>query len=121
VVSQPSKSQLEKAAQQVESATETLAQSLKQLGKPETAQGQAAKKNLDTLATTLQAGMNQLKTTLNSSSSSTLAQISAITAMLSTMAGKLKLAGTNLKNFAPDGELEQAFKQASACQRYVHS
>src|SRR5215471_3452059 len=121
VAAQPSKSQLSRAARQVESATETLAQSLKQLGKPETAQGQAAKKNLDALATTLQTGMNQLKTTMNSSSSGTLAQISAITATLSTMAGKLQLAGSNLKNFAPSGELKQAFEQSSACQKYIHS
>jgi len=124
VTSQPSKSQLQNAGQQIESATETLAQSLKQLGKPDTAQGEAAKKNLNALATTLQNGMNQLKQTLNSSSSGaagSLAQISAITATLSTMANSLKLAGGNLKNFAPSGELRQAFQQASACQKYIHS
>jgi hypothetical protein len=121
VTSQPSKSALQNAAKQAESATETLAQSLKALGKPETAQGEAAKKNLDALATTLQNGMNQLKQTMSSSSSGTLAQISAITATLSTMASELKVTGTNLKNFAPSGELKQAFQQSSACQKYIHS
>ena len=124
VTSQPSSSQLRQAERQIESATETLAHSLKELGPPETAQGQAAKKNLDTLATTLQSGMNQLKTTLNnapSGSAGALAQISALTATLSTMANKLKLAGGNLKNFAPNGELKQAFQQAGACQKYIHS
>jgi DNA repair exonuclease SbcCD ATPase subunit len=121
--SQPSKSQLKDAEEQIESATETLAKSLKQLGRPDTAQGQAAKKNLDVLATSLQNGMNQLKETLSSSSSGTagtLAQISAITATLTTMANSLKLAGGNLQKFAPSGELKQAFQQASACQQYVH-
>src|SRR5262245_11706666 len=115
VASQPSASQLNKAARQVESATESLAQSLKQLGKPETAQGQAAKKNLDALATTLQNGMTELKTTLNnapSGAAGTLAQISALTTTLTNMANKLKVAGGNLENFAPDHELEQAFQQA---------
>lgn len=124
VTSQPSKSGLQKAAHEVESATETLAQSLKHLGKPDTAQGQAAKKNLDALATTLQTGMNQLKTTLNnapSGAAGTLSQISALTTTLTSMANKLKLAGNNLKNFTPDGELKQAFQQASACKRYIHS
>jgi hypothetical protein len=37
------------------------------------------------------------------------------------MANKLKIAGGNLKNFAPSGELQQGFQQASACQKYVHS
>ena len=124
VAAQPSKSQLNRAARQVESATETLAQSLKQLGKPETAQGQAAKKNLDALATTLQTGMNQLKTTLDnapSGAAGTLAQITALTTTLTNMANKLKVAGGNLENFAPDHELEQAFQQSSACKQYIHS
>ena len=123
VTSQPSKSALQKAAQQAESATETLARSLKQLGKPDTAQGQAAKKNLDALANTLQTGLNQLKATLNnapSGAAGTLAQISALTTTLSSAASKLKLVGANLNNFAPSGELKQAFQQAGACQKYVH-
>ncbi|HEX6952133.1 MAG TPA: hypothetical protein VF124_05015 [Gaiellaceae bacterium] len=124
VTSQPSKGALQKAAQQVESATETLAESLKNLGKPETAQGQAAKKNLDAIATSLQTGMDQLKQTLNNAPSGaggTFAQISALTTTLANMANKLKLAGGNLKTFAPSGELQQAFRQAGACQKYVHS
>ena len=124
VTSQPSTSQLRQAERQIENATETLAQSLKQLGKPETAQGQAAKKNLDALATTLQSGMNQLKTTLNnapSGAAGALTQISALTTTLANMANKLKLAGGNLENFAPSGELKDAFQQASACQKYIHS
>jgi DNA repair exonuclease SbcCD ATPase subunit len=124
VTSQPSAAALQKAFRQVESATQTLAQSLKQLGKPETAQGQAAKKNLDALANALQAGMSQLKATLDnapSGAAGTLSQITAITKTLTNMANKLKLAGGNLKNFAPSGELEQAFRQAAACKPYVHS
>jgi hypothetical protein len=124
VTSQPSNSALRQAERQVESATETLAQSLKQLGPPDTAQGEAAKKNLDALATTLQTGMNQLKTTLNnapSGAAGAMAQISALTTTLTTMANKLKIAGGNLKNFAPSGELQQGFHQASACQKYIHS
>jgi hypothetical protein len=123
VTSQPSKSALQTAAQQVESATETLAQSLKQLGKPDTAQGAAAKQNLDALANTLQSGMTQLKATLNnapSGTAGTLSQISALTTTLTSLANKLKVAGVNLQNFAPDGELKHAFNQASACQQYVH-
>jgi len=123
ITSQPSKSQLQNAAGEVESATETLARSLKQLGKPETAQGEAAKQNLGALANTLQSGMTQLKTTLNnapSGTAGTLSQISALTTTLTSMAYKLKLAGTNLQNLAPDGELQQAFHQSSACQQVVH-
>jgi hypothetical protein len=123
VTSQPSGSQLRRAGRQIESATQTLADSLKQLGPPDTAQGEAARKNLDTLTTNLDNGMNKLQQTLSSSSSGvagTLAQISAITATLSSMAGSLELAGGNLKDLAPSGELEQAFHQADACKSLVH-
>jgi hypothetical protein len=123
VTSQPSTSALKQAGTQIESATETLAKSLKQLGKPDTAQGEAAKQNLDTLATTLEGGLNKIKTTLNTNSSGAagaLAQISTITTTLSAMANNLKIAGANMKNFAPSGELKQAFEQAKACQPYLH-
>ncbi len=123
-MSQPSGAALQKAFQQVETATQTLAQSLKKLGKPETAQGQAAKKNLDALANALQTGMSQLRTTLDNAppgAAGTLSQVTAITTTLTNMANKLKLAGGNLKNFAPSDELEQAFRQAGACKPYVRS
>jgi hypothetical protein len=123
VASQPSPSQLRRAGRKVERATETLARSLKELGTPETAQGEAAKKSLDTLATSLQNGMNKLEQTLGSSPSGvagTLAQISALTATLSSMAHALELAGGNLKDLAPGDELEQAFHQASACKSLVN-
>ena len=122
VAANPSESSIKKAGQQFEAATETLATSLKGLGKPDTAQGQAAQQNIDTLATTLEGGMNKIKQTLKSSSGAAgvLSQITTITGTLSAMANNLKMAGNNLKNFAPSGELQQAFKNASACQPYVH-
>jgi hypothetical protein len=122
VASQPSKTALQNAGKQIETATETLAHSLKQLGKPDTAQGEAAKKNLDTLATTLQLGMTQIKNALNKpSSGGTMAQIATISTTLSAMANNLKMAGSSLKNFAPSNELKQAFEQSSACKPYIHS
>jgi hypothetical protein len=123
VMSHPSKSQLRQAGRQIESATGTLVRSLKQLGPPDTAQGEAAKKSLDQLTTSLESGLNKLKETLNGSPSGAagaLSQISTITATLSAMADDLKLAGTNLKNLAPSHELEQAFQQAGACQTFLH-
>ena len=121
VASQPSKSALQKAGQQIESATTTLTTSLKQLGKPETAQGQAAKQNIDALATSLESDMNKVKDTLNSTSSgaaSTLSAVSSVSATLATMAQSLTLAAGNLKSFAPSGELKQAFHESSACKPY---
>jgi exonuclease VII large subunit len=118
--SQPSPAQLQKAGQDIEQATQTLAQSLKQLGTPETAQGQAAKQSLDTLATSLENGMNKINQELKSGGG-ILSQVTTIGATLTTMANSLKLAGSNLKSLAPGADLEHAFQQASACQKYVHS
>jgi hypothetical protein len=121
VTSQPSTAQIRQAGRQVESATRTLAQSLKQLGTPDTAQGKAARKSLDTLVTTLDNGMNKLHETLSANSSAgLLSQLSTIGATLATMASNLSLAGGNLKQLAPDGELQHAFEQASACRPYHH-
>jgi hypothetical protein len=122
VASEPSKSALQDAGKQIETATETLVHSLKQLGTPDTAQGEAAKQNLDTLATTLQLGVTKIKDTLNSpSSGGETGQIATISTTLSAMANNLKMAGSSLKNFAPSNELKQAFEQSSACKPYIRS
>jgi hypothetical protein len=118
--SQPSPAQLQKAGQDIEHATQTLATSLKQLGTPETAQGQAAKQSLDMLATSLESGMNKINQELKSGGG-VLSQVMTIGTTLTMMANSLKLAGSNLKSLAPGADLQQAFQQASACQKYVHS
>ncbi len=119
VTTQPSESHIRQAGRDFDHATKTLTQSLKQLGTPETAQGQAAKKSLDTLVTTLDNGMNKIDDAL-SASGSVLSQISTISATFATMASDLKLAGANLNNVAPSDELKQAFHQADACKQYIH-
>ena len=124
VASQPSKSALEQAGKGIKSATETLTHSLKQLGKPDTAAGEAAKKNLNMLATTLQNDLNKIEETLNTNASGAagaLSQISTLTATLASMAHSLSAAVGNLKQADPSGELEQAFQQASACKPYSKS
>jgi hypothetical protein len=117
--SHPSESQLRKTGRDIERATQTLARSLKQLGTPETAQGQAAKQSLDTLATSLENGMNKIDQTLTSGDGLML-QVAAMGTTLTSMANSLQLAGSNLKSLAPGAELQQAFKQSSACKAYAH-
>ena len=119
VTTQPSESQIRQAGRDFDTATKTLTHSLKQLGTPDTAQGQGAKQSLDTLVTTLDNGMSKIDDAL-SSSDGVLSQISTISATLATMANDLKLAGANLDQLAPSGELQQAFHQAAACRQYVH-
>jgi hypothetical protein len=116
--SQPSESQLRQTGRNIESATQTLARSLKQLGTPETAQGQAAKQSLDTLATSLENGKNKINEDLKSGDGLML-QVASIGTTLTSMANSLKLAGANLKGLAPGADLQQAVQQASACKPYV--
>lgn len=118
----PKGSALEEAGNQVEEATQTLAQSLKKLGKPDTAQGQAAKEGVDSLATVLSNDVAKIKETLKPTpptAAAALQQVSAVTATLATMAHNLTLAVGHLKQFDPSGELEKAFHQAPACSAYV--
>ena len=119
--SNPSESQLRQAGRDIDRATKTLTKSLQQLGPPDTAQGQAAKQSLDTLATSLENGMNKINEELKSGSgASLLLQVTSIGATLTTMANSFKLAGTKLKAIAPGADLQQAFQQANACKQYVH-
>jgi len=117
--SQPSESQLRKTGRDIDRATKTLTQSLKQLGPPDTAQGEAAKLSLDMLATSFENGMNKIDQDLKSGDGLML-QVASIGTTLTKMASSLKLAGANLKQLAPTAELQQAFRQAGACKPYLH-
>lgn len=117
--SQPSESQLRKTGRDIERATQTLARSLKELGTPNTAQGQAAKQSLDTLATSLENGRDKVDQTLKSGDGLML-QVAAIGTALTTMANSLELTGKNLKSLAPGADLQQAIHQTDACKQYVH-
>jgi hypothetical protein len=115
----PSSSDLRRAGRQLEDATTTLTRSLKQLGKPDTASGEAAKKNLDTLSTELSQGMDKIQETLkpasSSSAASALAALSTASATLATMVTDLTQAVDHMKQLDPKGELQHAFQQADAC------
>ena len=117
--SQPSESQLRKTGRNIDRATQTLTSSLKELGTPETAQGQAAKQSLDTLATSLGNGMSKIDQDLKSGDGLML-QVASIGTTLTSMANSFKLAGSNLKSLAPGADLQQAVQQASACKPFVH-
>ena len=120
----PSTSEVQDAGDEVRDATEEMTQSLKELGKPETAAGGAAKQNLDTLVTVLTNDKEKIEETLNTKPPNTaaaLAQVSTVSATLATMVQNLNLAVANLKKAEPSGELEQAFNQAPACAPYFAS
>lgn len=113
----PSSSDLRQAGRQFDDATTTLTRSLKQLGKPDTAGGEAAKKNLDTLATELSDGKDKIEEALKSTSSAAeaLGAITTVSATVATMGHNVTATVDDMKQLDPKGELEQAFHQAAAC------
>jgi chromosome segregation ATPase len=121
---QPTKSNLRRVERQVEQATTKLARSLKQLGTPNTAAGQQAKKTLQRLSTQFSKNVNKIQQALKatpSSAANALATLSTVSATLATMAQNLSLAAANLKQANVKGEVQQAFKQAPACKAFFAS
>lgn len=117
----PSQSDLKQAGRDIEDATKTLTKSLKDLGPPNTAAGQAAKANIDSLATVLSNDMDKIDETLKTSpptAAAALQQISTVSATLASMVHNLTLAFGRLKQVDPGGELEKAFKQSPSCQQF---
>ncbi len=117
----PSSSDVQAAGGEVRDATQALTQSLKKLGKPDTATGGAAKENLDTLETAMSNDKEKIEETLKTkppTAAAGLAQLSTVTASLAAIVHNLNLAVGNLKKLEPTSELEKAFHEAPACAPY---
>jgi hypothetical protein len=115
---------LTKAANQADDATKTLVQSLKKLGVPETAQSQAAKKNLTALENSLTQGLTSIEDALKSGDTSltgVATTLATVTTELGNMATALSTSVGSLKQLNPGSDLEKAFKQAPSCSAYVSS
>ena len=114
-----SKGSLEDAADAVGSATSSLESDLKDLGKPDTEAGQQAKDAVDELSSALQAGVDSIKTAVDDVSgvSGVVTVVTTIGTTLATMQSQVTSAFTTLKGLDAQGELQDAFEQASACQQ----
>lgn len=100
------------AEQQVKDATDTFTTEVKKLGKPKTDAGDQAKETVDTLAAQLR---TDLETVENASGSGLVQTLSVVTTALTTAQTQVKTAFDQLKTLDAQGELSDAFKQASAC------
>jgi hypothetical protein len=112
-----SKSTLQKAADQVKSATQSFVGSVENLGKPETKAGAQAKTALDQLSTEISTERDKINT-----ATSGITSLSGIIAAAPTVLNSLKTMRTDvsttykqLQTLDASGELSNAFKQASAC------
>ena len=117
VKSDPSKSGLQTAAADAKSATETLSSDLKGLGKPDTPAGQQAKDDLDQLSTELNKDVSTIEGAVQgvSGASDLPGAVLTVTTTLATMETQVKTTVTDLQGLDDQGELKNAFANASAC------
>jgi hypothetical protein len=119
VAKSPSKSSVQSAAGDVKDATSTLADTLKGLGKPDTAAGDQAKSTVDTLSQQLSSGVDKIEGATKDVSGLTgaLQAASAVTSTLATMSTNVKNSVNALQSLQGQGqaELKTAFTQSSAC------
>jgi hypothetical protein len=112
-----SKDSLTSAGDDLKSATTTFVDDVKSLGPPDTASGQKAKDEIDTLADELSTDADTIKSALNdiSSGSGIAAAVSTITTTAQKMGTQAQTAVNNLKGLDAKGELKSAFENAPNC------
>jgi hypothetical protein len=119
IANSPSKSSVQSAAGDVKDATSTLADTLKGLGKPDTAAGDQAKSTVDTLSEQLSSGVDKIEGATKDVSglSGALQAASVVTSTLATMTTDVKNSVNDLESLQGQGkdELKTAFTQSSAC------
>ena len=96
----------------MQKATDTFVDKVKSLGKPDTNAGEQAKTTLDTLSGQLQTGLDTVK---DAGDQGLVQSLSTVTTALATAQTQIKTAFDQLKGLDAQGELSDAFKQASAC------
>jgi len=113
-----SKSSLQDAAAQVKAADQTLADTLKNLGKPDTKAGAQAKQSLDQLSTEISTEQQKISAAIGGVTSVTgiVAAAPVVLDSLKTMGTDVSTTFKQLQSLDASGELSSAFDQASACQ-----
>lgn len=118
LASEPTQTQFQNAAHQVEVSTQGLQSSLQQLGKPPTSTSASVQQSIATLRTELLNGKKQIQNTLNGNYSSASQLKSAVASVRKTAASMLSAFSTtvdDLKSLDPGSELAKAFQQTTAC------
>jgi hypothetical protein len=112
-----SENSLESAVDDVSDATSTLADDLKDAGRPDTDDGQQAKDVVDQLADEVETGVQTIGDALDDASGGTglLQAITTISGTLATMGDQVRAAVDQLEQLDPAGELNDALKNAEDC------
>jgi hypothetical protein len=113
------KQSLEGALDRAKSSTETLADDLEGLGRPDTSVGKQAKSEVDDLATQLDDDVSTIEDAVDSASGvqGIVSAASVVTDTLTTMGRQVQATLTNLQDLAGQGtnEIKSAFQQSSSC------
>jgi hypothetical protein len=114
-----SKNALQSTANDVKDATNTLADDLKGLGKPDIEAADKAKQQLDTLSTNYKNEVQSMQNDVQNASgaSGTLTAVSKVSQTLVTMGSQLQSTFGELQKLDAKGELDKAFKNASNCKK----
>jgi uncharacterized protein YoxC len=114
-----SEDSLQTAADDVESATDTLESDLNDLEKPNLEAGQQAQDQIDQLASDLQTDVDTIQSAVNDVSdvSGVAAAATTVTTTLATMQTQASSTVTSLQQVDATGELKTAFEQADSCQQ----
>jgi methyl-accepting chemotaxis protein len=112
-----SQDSLNTAATQAKDATNTLADSLKKLGKPDTQAGQQAKDDVNQLSSQLSKNVQTIQDAISNASGAAgvLTAVSTASSTLVTMGNEVSTTIGDLQKLDPKGEIQRAFKQSSSC------
>jgi phage-related protein len=113
----PSEEGIRTAGEQIQSATQTLADDLRGLGKPDTESGQQAKDTIDQLATNLDTSLQKINEAMDNASGTTGAVTAASTigTSLVEMTDHVSTAFQQLQEADAQGELQSAFESGDSC------
>ena len=116
-VSSLSEETVRQAADDAKSATETLADSLKGVGRPDTSSGEQVESAVDDLATEVESSAKEIETATEgvSSLADIPSAVSTITTTLTALGTTADGAVQTLEDADVSGELKTAFDQADSC------
>jgi len=116
--SNPSRNGFEQAAEDAKSSTETLVDTVKGLGAPDTDAGAQARSTVETLSTELSSGVETIQDAVDDVSGvqGLLTAVSTVSATLAKMSSQLTSSLGDLSSLRDaDDELQEAFGDADSC------
>ena len=118
-----SEESIRQAADDAKSATETLADSLKGLGRPDTSSGEQVESAVDDLAAKLESSATEIETAVEgvSSVADIPSAVGTITTTLTALGTTADSAVQTLEDADASGELKTAFDQADSCEELTSS